>query len=116
MNDRGSRMQQYRTQNPVNDEIVSTYDFTRDAPINIALDDSAQAFKSWSKLSFAERAEIMHSVADRMLERRVEQAQIGAQERGKRMGEAVGEVKYCASILKYRSEERRVGMECWLLG
>ena len=97
-------MQQYRTQNPVNDEIVATYDFTSDADINIALDDSAQAYKSWSKLSFADRAEVVHKIADLMLERRVELAQIAAQEMGKRMGEAVGEVKYCASILKYYAD------------
>lgn len=97
-------MQQYRTQNPVNDEIVATYDFTADSDINIALDDSARAFKSWSKLTFAERGEVMHRVADLMLERRVELAQIAAQEMGKRMGEAVGEVKYCASIIKYYAD------------
>src|SRR5690625_741452 len=97
-------MQQYRTQNPVNDEIVATYDFTSDADINIALDDSAQAYKSWSKLSFADRAEVVHKIADLMLERRVELAQIAAQEMGKRVGEAVGEVKYCASILKYYAD------------
>ena len=97
-------MQQYRTQNPVNDEIVATYDFTADSDINIALDDSARAFKSWSKLTFAERGEVMHRVADLMLERRVELAQIAAQEMGKLMGEAVGEVKYCASIIKYYAD------------
>jgi succinate-semialdehyde dehydrogenase/glutarate-semialdehyde dehydrogenase len=97
-------MQQYRTQNPVNDEVVATYDFTTDADINIALDDSAQAYKSWSKLSFEDRAEVMHKVADLMLERRVELAQIAGQEMGKRMGEAVGEVKYCASIIKYYAD------------
>ena len=97
-------MQQYRTQNPVNDEIVATYDFISDADINIALDDSAQAYKSWSKLSFADRAEVVHKIADLMLERRVELAQIAAQEMGKRVGEAVGEVKYCASILKYYAD------------
>ena len=97
-------MQQYRTQNPVNDEIVATYDFTSDADISIALDDSAQAYKSWSKLSFADRAEVVHKIADLMLERRVELAQIAAQEMGKRVGEAVGEVKYCASILKYYAD------------
>lgn len=97
-------MQQYRTQNPVNDEVVATYDFTTDADINIALDDSAQAYKSWSKLSFEDRAEVMRKVADLMLERRVELAQIAGQEMGKRMGEAVGEVKYCASIIKYYAD------------
>ena len=97
-------MQQYRTQNPVNDEIVATYDFATDADINTALDDSAQAYKTWSKKSFEERAEVVHRVADLMLERRVELAQIAAQEMGKRMGEAVGEVKYCASILKYYAD------------
>ena len=97
-------MQQYRTQNPVNDEIVATYDFAADSDINIALDDSAQAYRSWSKLTFAERAEVMHRVADLMVERRVELAQIAAQEMGKRMGEAVGEVKYCASIIKYYAD------------
>ena len=39
-------MQQYRTQNPVNDEIVATYDFTSDADINILLDYAPQAYKS----------------------------------------------------------------------
>ena len=76
-------MQQYRTQNPVNDEIVATYDFTSDADINIALDDSAQAYKSWSKLSFADRAEVVHKIADLMLERRVELAQIDTTKEGK---------------------------------
>ncbi|MFH0412155.1 NAD-dependent succinate-semialdehyde dehydrogenase [Corynebacterium sp. L4756] len=97
-------MQQYRTQNPVNDEIIATYDFASDADIQIALDDSASAFKEWSARSFAERAEVMHRVADLMLERRVELAQISSQEMGKRMGEAVGEVKYCASIIKYYAD------------
>src|SRR5690625_1505582 len=97
-------MQQYRTQNPVNVEIDASYDFTSDADINTALDDSAQAYKTWSKKSFEERAEVVHKIADLMLERRVELAQIAAQEMGKRIGEAVGEVKYCASILKYYAD------------
>src|SRR5699024_2904251 len=97
-------MQQYSTQNPVNDDVVATDDVTSDAYIKIALDDSAQAYKSWSKLSFADRAEVVHKIADLMLERRVERAQIAAQEMGKRVGEAVGEVKYCASILKYYAD------------
>ena len=46
----------------------------------------------------------MRKVADLMLERRVELAQIAGQEMGKRMGEAVGEVKYCASIIKYYAD------------
>lgn len=98
-------MQKYRVQNPTTGEIEETFDFATDAEISQALADSAQAYEDWSARPMAERGEILLRLADLLDENAEKLAAQATREMGKPAREAVGEVKYCAQIVRYYANE-----------
>ncbi|GGG71090.1 NAD-dependent succinate-semialdehyde dehydrogenase [Corynebacterium pelargi] len=98
----------YRVQNPVNNEVVEEFETATDQQIQDVLAASAEAFKSWAKTSYAERAEILNRAADLLRERRAELAKIAAEEMGKPTPAGEWEINFAADIIQFyadRAEE-----------
>lgn len=95
---------QYRVQNPVNNQIVQTFDSATDAEIDEYLSKASSAYREWSSRHIGERVEITAKVASLFEERKVELAKIAAEEMGKPLSEGIEEAEYAASIIRYYSE------------
>ena len=62
---------QYRVQNPVNNQIVQTFDSATDAEIDEFLSKASSAYHDWSSRHIGERAEITAKVASLFEERKI---------------------------------------------
>lgn len=95
---------QYRVQNPVDDQIIETFDFATDAEIEQALDGAAMAFKEWGSLPLSTRSEAASRVADLFVQRKEELAEIAATEMGKPVNEGIEEAEFAAAIIQYYAD------------
>lgn len=95
----------YRTQNPATGELIEEFPFATDEAIQQALADADQAYRSWSALPMSERGQVLLKLADLFEENAEELAAQATLEMGKNTREAIGEVKYCARIIRYFANE-----------
>lgn len=95
---------QYRTQNPVTGEILSTYETATDADIEKALSQAVDAFNEWRKKPVSERADITRRVAELFEEKSEELARSISTEMGKPLDEAIGEAQFAGEIFQYFAE------------
>ncbi len=72
-----------------------------------AIDAAAEAFKSWKKKTHAERAALLERWHALMAEHEQDLALLLTLEQGKPLGEALGEIRYGASFVKWFAEEAR---------
>lgn len=94
-----------KTVNPFNNEVVKEFDVMSEAQTDAIIDKADEAFQSWKKTSFAERAKFIHRVADIMLERKEELGKLCTLEMGKLLSESIGEVELCAGIWNYYADK-----------
>lgn len=91
----------YATRNPYTGELLATFADATDSEVDQAIADAHQAFLSWRKTSFGERARVMQRAAD-VLRSDVERyARLLTLEMGKLLGEAKAEVELSAAIFEY---------------
>lgn len=95
----------YRTQNPATGELLEEFPYATDDDIQQAMADAAKAYTSWSALAMSERGSILSKLADLFEENAEELAAQATLEMGKNSREAIGEVKYCARIIRYYATE-----------
>lgn len=95
----------YRTQNPATGELIEEFPYATDDDIQQAMADAAKAYTSWSALAMSERGSILSKLADLFEENAEELAAQATLEMGKNSREAIGEVKYCARIIRYYATE-----------
>lgn len=95
----------YRTQNPATGELLEEFPYATDDEIQQALNDAANAYDTWSAKDMAERGTILEKLADLFDEHAEELAAQATLEMGKNTREAIGEVKYCARIIRYYATE-----------
>lgn len=95
----------YRTQNPATGELLEEFPYATDDDIQQAMADAAKAYTSWSALAMSERGNILSKLADLFEENAEELAAQATLEMGKNSREAIGEVKYCARIIRYYATE-----------
>ncbi|QGZ63098.1 NAD-dependent succinate-semialdehyde dehydrogenase [Paraburkholderia acidisoli] len=95
----------YRSVNPATGELVKSFDNHSDAEVSAAL-DSAHAFyrSSWAQGSIEPRLAVLARVAELLVERSEELAEIITTEMGKRIDEARAEVRLCADIARYYAD------------
>lgn len=93
-----------KTVNPATNEVVKEYPEMSSQQIDGILEQADKAFKEWRKESFDKRAEIVHKVAQIMLDRKDELAKICALEMGKILKEGIAEVEICAGIYNYYAD------------
>jgi succinate-semialdehyde dehydrogenase/glutarate-semialdehyde dehydrogenase len=98
-------MSDYRVTNPATGVVESVFDTATEAEIESALARSHAAYSQLSRTTLAERAAILHRVADLYLERVDELALLITREMGKTTAEAVGEIEYVGDIYRYYADQ-----------
>jgi len=82
--------------NPATGETVKTYDEMTPAQAAAAVVQAHEAWRTWRRTPFAERARLMKSAAAILRERKTELAVLMAQEMGKPLKQGVAEAEKCA--------------------
>lgn len=91
--------------NPANGEVIRIWSVHTPAEVESLLQRSAQAWQSWKRTSFAERAVPMRRIAALLRERQEELALLMAQEMGKPLAAGRGEALKCAWVCEYYAEQ-----------
>jgi succinate-semialdehyde dehydrogenase/glutarate-semialdehyde dehydrogenase len=95
----------YRVVDPATGEVAAEYPTASDAAVARAVDSATVAYREWSRrTTVAERATLLHKVADLHNERVDQLAAIIQREMGKPLDEAVGEVEFSAAIYAYYAD------------
>jgi succinate-semialdehyde dehydrogenase/glutarate-semialdehyde dehydrogenase len=97
-------MNDYRVVNPATATVESEFPTASDDDIAAVLERSHRAFSALGRTSLAERAAVLHRVADLYLERADALAALITREMGKTTVEAVGEIEYVADIYRYYAD------------
>ncbi|UOE49782.1 NAD-dependent succinate-semialdehyde dehydrogenase [Mucilaginibacter sp. SMC90] len=98
------RIRAIKTVNPFNNEVVKTFETMTDEQIGSKIALAVQAFEIWKKTTKAERAQLLHSVAQLMRSRIKELAALATLEMGKLLKESRAEVELCAAIFEYYAD------------
>src|SRR5437773_5191807 len=95
----------YAVVDPATGETVKEYPTITDDELRDAIDRADRAHREWSKsTTVAERAALVRRVGELHSERRKELAEIIVAEMGKPVGQARGEVDFCASIYEFYAD------------
>ncbi|SDS35395.1 NAD-dependent succinate-semialdehyde dehydrogenase [Corynebacterium timonense] len=94
----------YRVQNPVNNEVLETFETATDEQIQDILSRSEKAFETWRQTSYEERAQIVSKAGQLLKERANELAEIAAKEMGKPVPEGAWEMEFSGDILQYYAD------------
>lgn len=98
-------MADFTSVNPATGEELATYPTATAAEVEQALEKAFNAFKTWTlDTTVAERAKLLARVAELHEERKDELGKIAAQEMGKPIEQAVGEVEFSAAIFQYYAD------------
>ncbi len=87
--------------NPFNLEKIKSYPEMSSSQIQTLLEDSQNAFHTWRKTQFQERAECFRKLASLLKSEADEHSFLITQEMGKLLGEAKAEVLKCATVCEY---------------
>ncbi|MGF1910873.1 NAD-dependent succinate-semialdehyde dehydrogenase [Vibrio kasasachensis] len=93
--------------NPNNDEIVGYFTQLSTSQIVDAVDAADHAFNSWRKLQADQRSEYLFNWYQLILNAKQDLAHLMVIEQGKTFAEALGEVEYGASFIRWFAEEAR---------
>ncbi|WP_442588078.1 NAD-dependent succinate-semialdehyde dehydrogenase [Pedobacter sp. AW31-3R] len=91
--------------NPFDNSLNKEFEVFTKEEVNERLDLATDAFRSWKKTSFSERADLLHKVANIFRERKEELAKLASLEMGKKVKEAVAEVELSANIFDYYADK-----------
>ncbi|OLF36168.1 MULTISPECIES: NAD-dependent succinate-semialdehyde dehydrogenase [unclassified Psychrobacter] len=97
-------MSDYQVSNPATGEIEATYPTATEQDIQHAIEQADNAYQDWQKTSLSERSAILNKVADIYIDRKDELARIVANEMGKPVGQAKGEIGLVAEIYRYYAD------------
>jgi len=90
--------------NPATGETIKTYDEMSPAQAAAAVDQAHEAWRTWRRTPFPERARLMKRAAAILRERKTELAVLMAQEMGKPLKQGVAEAEKCALGCDYFAE------------
>ena len=94
-------MRAYESVNPYTEELLSAFDFIQADEVDIILEDAHDAFLTWRKLGFKERALYIERLAKLLRENASELAEIASIEMGKLLAHSKAEVLKSASVCDY---------------
>src|SRR5690348_1664317 len=98
-------MSMYAVVDPATGETLKEYPTITDDELRDAIARADRAHREWSKAStVADRASLVRRVGELHTERRKELAEIIAAEMGKPIGQARGEIAFCASIYGFYAD------------
>lgn len=98
-------MSLYRVLNPLTEVVESEYPTASHEQITEVLERTDRAYPRWRATPIENRAQILLRVADAIEKNAEELGSIVTREMGKRIGSAVGEAKFSASIFRYYAEK-----------
>ncbi|MBY5969267.1 NAD-dependent succinate-semialdehyde dehydrogenase [Halomonas denitrificans] len=104
-------MSHYKVTNPATGEVEATYPDASDAQIAEAVELAQQAYLAWRGVTPAERAALLHRVADLHEERRDALADIIVREMGKPKSQALGEMSVVVDIYRYYADNGPAWLE-----
>ncbi|MFP4330187.1 MAG: NAD-dependent succinate-semialdehyde dehydrogenase [Spirochaetaceae bacterium] len=94
-----------RSVNPATGETIREYKEQREDEVDRIIADAGRAFRSWSALSIGERSKALGRVASALEESAEEYAYLITTEMGKRFEESRGEIRKCAWLARYVSQQ-----------
>ncbi|MFJ4033399.1 aldehyde dehydrogenase family protein [Streptomyces griseoluteus] len=97
-------MEHYRIVNPATGETEREYPTATDAELSEALEAADTAQREWAARPPAERAAVLHRVADLYEERKDQLASIITREMGKPVRQGLGEIDIVVSIYRYYAD------------
>ena len=92
------------TLNPATEAEIASYDALSDDGLDAALDRAADAFEAHRQTSFADRADRMRTLADRLDAQKDDLGRLMTEEMGKPLDQAVAEAEKCAWVCRYYAE------------
>ena len=93
-----------QTINPSTNKTEKSFEEMTEKVVDEAVAQAAKAYDHWKKTSYAERATLLHKVAQLMRERKSALAKIITMEMGKLIAQAEAEITLSASIIDYYAE------------
>jgi succinate-semialdehyde dehydrogenase/glutarate-semialdehyde dehydrogenase len=97
-------MSDYQVNNPATGELEATYPTATEQDIQQVIEQADTAYQSWRHVPLSERSALLHKVADIYLDRQEELARIVANEMGKPVAQAKGEIGLVADIYRYYAD------------
>ena len=94
-------MSDITTINPTTGEAIKDYDYMTTDEVNKIVDASHQAFLEWRTVSHEERAKVINSISDKLIEYKEELAKLMTEERGKLYSQSLQEIDLCKAICDY---------------
>lgn len=94
----------YRSLNPATEEVVAEFPTATDGAVDAALTRADDAFRSWRRLSRAERCAVNERLADLLEARADDLAGLMALEMGKPLAQGVAEAQKCAWVARHYAE------------
>ena len=92
------------TINPATGQTIKTFDALTDAQVDQKIQKATESFRSFRKLSFAERARMMNRAAEILESEKQELARLMTLEMGKTLRSAVDEAVKCAWVCRFYAE------------
>jgi succinate-semialdehyde dehydrogenase len=93
--------------NPATGEVIANVPCMGGKETNDAISSAYDAFKSWSKVTAAERSKCLRKWFDLIVAHKEELGHLITLEQGKPLKEAIGEVSYGASFIEFSAEEAK---------
>ncbi|KAG6570601.1 Succinate-semialdehyde dehydrogenase, mitochondrial, partial [Cucurbita argyrosperma subsp. sororia] len=97
----------FKVHNPANGEVITNVPLMGKRETDDAISSAHDAFKSWSKLTAADRSNRLRKWYELLIAHKEELGQLITLEQGKPLKEAMGEVTYGASFIEFFSEEAK---------
>ncbi len=94
-------MSSIKTVNPATGKVDKEFDVMSDGQVEELVTKADQAFRTWKKTPFEQRAQLLHMVANILRERKSELARLFTTEMGKLPAEGELEIDVCAAIFDY---------------
>ncbi len=94
----------YRVQNPVNNQVIETFDFISDEELEKALAAADDAFRQWRTASYEDRATVLRKVASLFDAKRDQLAAIITEEMGKPLDQGQAELDDVVDIFTYYAD------------
>ncbi len=101
----GSENESVEVINPANGDVIATVAAGSAADMIAACDAAATAQRSWAKVAPRERAELLRSCYQVMIDNSDMLADLIVAEHGKPKADALGEIRYAAEFFRWNSEE-----------
>lgn len=92
------------SRNPATDELIRSYEWMSDEEVERTVQASHEAFLSWRKVPFAERARLMRRAGQAVRDNKDEYARLMTQEMGKPITQSRGELEKCAWVCDFYAD------------